>query len=466
MSEEHLPYIQITQLNEFVIKFPKEYDCDLNDLHQIFGKSKVSNLIPALNLLRLIDYNKRERKISLSELGRQYRIALVTDNETEASNMLKNIVKDIDSMNFIRKLLEAKHSLTSEEIGKQLAFKYSKNWKNPSSFKIYGSSVASILGFCNFGIYSRGILRKGIKLSVGDEKPVLPSASFNVIFKITRKIFSLKETDLDTLTNEFGRRVSSDLSPCVELGLVERTASKRYHITTKGEKLVYEMNQENIPENWREILQASKYWRYISLLEGKEITTSILGDFLNKNIGGKWGSQNTAKTYAKKFLTWLNNASLIEKIEQGRYLFKDIEPIRKEISDIKSREELNKTFIESSPQIKEINVSDAFKGRKLPGLKSIDFKQEVKYFRNDLYELGKSVGVIQSSSSKDDVDQINKAVKIIIEFCSLNEFFKELLDLFNDHFELFQELKDTRIFLSDIKLLEKKLEIYALKKTN
>lgn len=447
-KEETLPYIQITQINDFIKKFPKT-KIKLDDLHQIFGKSKVSNLVPTLELLNLIDYNKRERIISLSEFGRKYRTSLITDSLDDAANILIPKIEKIESMKYIRNLLDAKDILTSEEIGKQLAFKYSKNWTNPRSFKIYGAAIASVLGFCNFGTYSRGVLRKGVKMSINERKPVLPSASFNKIFKITRAVFNLKKVDLETLINEFGKRVSSDLAPCIELGLVERVAPKLYQITPKGEELVYEMNQEFTHENWQQILYDSNYWRYISLLEGKEISTSILGDFLNKHLGGKWSSKNTAITYAKKFLTWLNNASLLEKIGQGKYLLKTTYLHKEESEKTLVKKELEEKIVDTASQNMEIKTETLIRQTKLSEPKS--------QLNLRLFHLGKSIGVIKSSSSK-DLDEVSQAVKFIMNFCKKNQLFMELIELFEEHLELFQEIKDPRIFFPDINLLEKKLE--------
>ena len=257
----------------------------------------------------------------MSNLGRKYRIALKTKNNQEAGKILTPIVMNLEFMKMIQNILERKKLLTNDEIGKELAYKYSKDWST-ASMKMYGGAVGSILGFCGIGVYSRGVLRKSAKYLINKEKPIFPSTGFNKIFKITRKIYNNKETNLDELEKDFGKTISNDLGPCIELGLIKRVAPKVYIITKKGSELANIFNEDKIQDNWRRILLESKYGEYIMELQGRKITIPILGEFLNNKLGGNWKSKETANTYAKKFNTWLNEADFLEKMGQGKYLVK------------------------------------------------------------------------------------------------------------------------------------------------
>ncbi len=466
MTKSIIPYVQITVINDFIRNFPKERNCDLNDLHQFFGESKVSNLMPTLILLQFVDYNRKERKVELSEFGKKYRIALVTNSENDASKMLKTKVETIELMKFILSLLEVKKILSSEEIGKQIAYKYNKTWTNKKTYGLYGSAIASIIGFCKLGFYSRGVLRKEKEMNNETQKPALPSASFNSIFKVTKKIYDLKETDLDALTNDFGKRIGSTLTVCVELGLIERIAPKVYKITNKGDNLVDPFNDEEITKNWKGILLESKYWRYILYLQNKEIKTSTLGDFLNKHLGGHWKSQNTAITYSKKFMTWLKNASIVQKSGNGLYIVnlsqEEINGSEKKLGLEKKKKEIIFKDLRKETQIeKNIPINSLVKltlnsNNTNTGLR---IQSPIDPFS---YKLGKEIGNLQMNLGEDS-EHLSNIIKMVMDKCKEYDQFGDIYELFKDNLKLYQEIMDSRIFFPTIKLLEKKIGIQKQK---
>lgn len=405
------------QIKKFILEMPKE-TCNIEDLVAKSGRSSVANALPTLTLLKLIEYNKREKKVFLTEEGRKFRIALITEDYERDREVIKSIIDALDLFIFIKELLKRKGSLTIEEIGKEIAFKYNKTWRNLVTYRAYGAACASILGFVGYGIYERGVLRKG-DISVEKEKKLpSPYLSLNKILKILREIGD-EEADLHTLskrlnTNE--NRLGSELSVCVELGVIERLAPRKFILTKKGEKLIDPLNAHRKSEIWKEILFKSRYRKIIALLNNREFDFDELGKILQHHFGGKWREEKTINTFAKKFLNWLKEADLLEE-EEGKY---------KLIEEIESPKE---------PIKKKISPRVAFM---------------------DYYFIGKSVGIISASNN---FDEINKAVSNLISICKQNEVLVDVTELLEQHLKLFREMKlsDERIFLPDIKLLEKRL---------
>lgn len=453
MKKITLPYVRIGLIIAFIKKFPQEDVCELDDIYALFGKSKISNLLPTLQLLELVDYDKKLKTIKLSDLGLKFRTAIITNDDSLAGKLIKSEIEEKDPFKFVSNLLITKNVLTSEEIGKQLAFKFSKKWDNPLTFKAYGSAIASILSYIGDGIYSRGVLRlEGQKIK-SEKKLILPSCSFNTIFKIVEYISKVKEVNLSTLINDLGKRVYTEIGVIIELGLVEKIAPKQYYIKEKGYRLVDPFNLEYRPEIWRQTLFESDYRDLIIKLKDKEFTTPDLGTFLNRHIGGKWTSELTIKTYGKKFLSWLKEAKLIETISKGKYRATIGNNFSKEKTNLNSelrKEEVLKTKEEPHFYITEDNKNDVkIQEDFFNGFQSK--KGNIGFFK-----LGKQIGII-TSSNKEESEKIINAVKELIQLCEKYEYLKDVNILIKDHLQLYKEIKDNRLFFSDIKLLERKL---------
>jgi len=417
MNDAPLPYIRMDQIKKFILEMPKE-TCNIEDLVAKFGRSSVANALPTLTLLKLIEYNKKEKKVSLTEEGRKFRVALISEDYKKAREIIKSIIDELELFIFIKGLLERKGSLTIEEIGKEIAFKYNKMWRNPVTYRAYGSACASILGFVGYGIYERGVLRRG-EISVEKEKKLpSPYLSLNKIIKILKEIGN-EEVDLHTLSkrlNTHENRLGAELSVCVELGVIERLAPGKFILTKKGEKLIDPLNTHRKSEIWKEILLKSRYRRIIALLSNKEFDFNELGKILQHHFGGKWREEKTINTFAKKFLNWLRGAGILEE-EDGKYkLVGEIEPLEEHVKE---------------------KIS--------PGVAFIDY-----------YSIGKSVGIISASNNFDEID---KAVSSLISICKQDVALADVTELLEQHLKLFREMKlsDGRIFLPDIKLLEKRL---------
>jgi len=446
MTEQTLPYARIGQIINFVEKFPKKNRCDIEELIEIFGKSNLYNFLPTLELLELINYNKKEKTVKLSNPGLKVRDDLSTNKPSQVSKVFKSIIENKEPFRMVIKLLDRKEVLRTDEIGKQLAFQYNKKWKNPVTFKAYGSSIAGIIAFSGFGYYSKGIISlKRKSLISNKQKPNFPSCSFNTIVKITTFISKIKEADLPTLKLELGNRVSNEIGVCVELGVIEKLAPNLYGITEKGFELVSSFNEIPRDQIWREILCESKYGNLIPKLQDKVINSSKLGEFLNRYLEGHWKTENTIKDYGKRFMTWLRGAKLLEKISNGEYRvlkFVDKSPPPADISTVQ-----DEIFPEKDSIIQE-QVKNTSK----------DGVDDLKVLTNrDFYNIGLLFGLIYDNNEKIEIvkKNLNKVISI---FEKIDEV-KDIIKLLEDHLELYEDIKDSRIFIPDLKLLEKKIGI-------
>ncbi len=428
MDDVIIPYARIDQIKKFLMEIPKE-TCSLDELADKFGRSSLRNILPTLEILKLIEYDKKGKRISLSEIGRKVRVALITEDYEKAREILKSIVDDIELFRFVKGLLDRKGKLSSEEIGKELAFRYNKVWRNPATYRAYGSACASILGFVGYGIYERGILRKRGLTARKEKKLPSPYPSFGKILKILRELKS-GEAELGELSRRLKtkkNRLGAELSVCVELGLVERLSPGKFILTTNGEKLIDPLNKPRQKEIWRKILLGSGYSRIIKLLLEKEVFDfEELGEILRHHFGGKWREQKTVNTFTKRFLNWLKEAEILEEVD-GKYRLK-LELVKGEF------ENEEQTAYGKESYTTRVVIS------------------------TDYYLLGKSVGIAIASN---DRNKIEDAVSFLVQFCKEVEEFAEVAELLEEHLKIFKELKlpDGRIFIPDINMLERRLGV-------
>lgn len=421
MSKIVIPYIGIEQIKKFIREMPKEAS-KLEDLINKFGQSNVANALPTLKLLKLVNYDKKEKIVSLSEIGRRFRTAIISGDYIRAREILKQVVDEIEIFSFIRGLLERRGSLSSKEIGREIAFKYGKSWKDSRTYNAYGAACGSILGFVGYGIYEKGVLRREGPPIRKEKKLPSPYLTFDKILRILEEI-GYEEMDLHTLSRNLKtsiNRLGSELSVCVELGVIERVAPGKFILTKKGERLIDPLNKSRRSEIWREILLNSRYRKIINLLKESEFNKEELGKILKHHLGGKWREEKTITTFAKKFWNWLKSADLLESTDSGKF---------------KIREQLKISSTLPRKVIIPIGITTY-----------------------DLYFLGKDIGIILSSKN---AREIERAVEEIISICKYDKELQDIVTLLDEHLKLFKEMKldDGRIFIPDIKLLEKRLGV-------
>ena len=420
MKKVILPYVGMEQIKRFILDMPRETST-MDELANRFGLSTVRNILPTLILLKLAEYNRKEQKVSLSENGRKFRVALINEDYKKAREIIKNTVDEIELFVFVRGLLERKGSLDIKAIGEELAFKYNKVWNNPRTYATYGAACASILSFAGYGIYERGILRKGESVLKKEKKLPSPYLSVNKMIRIIENIGN-GVVDIHTLSERLKtnkNRIGSELSVCVELGLIERVSPGKFKVTIKGKRLIDPLNTHNRNRIWREILLESRYNKIIDLLKNEEFDLERLADILQHHFGGDWKEDNTKISFAKRFLNWLKEANLLKETN-GKYKLIDFEIPKEKIS-------------------KKISV----------GIPLMDY-----------YTLGKSVGIVMASS---DSMMIEVAISKLIDVCSQDESLLDITELLKQHLEIFRDMKlsDGRIFIPDINLLEKRLGLVS-----
>lgn len=417
MKKERIPYARMGQIINFVKKVSGE-KIGIEEIEGRFGRSAFWNILPSLQLLELVEYDKKSKTTRLTDLGRKFRSALITDDVKSASNVLRNSVGKAPALSFIKDLLERKGSISTLDIGRELAFKFNKKWDNVLTYKAHGAACASILGFVGYGIYDRGILRKSeIKIEKTEITP--PYAGFKKIVKIVDTVSTFGEVDIHLLSKKLKTkegRLSPEIKNCIDLGFLQRPAPGKVAITQQGRELVDPLNKNRISEIFRDALLSSEFGEIIgSLTRGG--TVDDLGRILKHQIGGKWLESTTVTAYGKKFHNWLNSAGLLEETGKGKY---------KVASEI-VRERIKKP-------------------ERVRFLSSIDF-----------YELGKSVGIILSP--KNEFEKVKGAAKKLIELCKQEKSLSMIANLLDEHYKLFLDLKDSRIFHADIKLIERALGV-------
>jgi hypothetical protein len=417
MKKETIPYARMDQIINFVKKVSGE-KISIEEIGGRFGRSAFWNVLPSLQLLELAEYDRKSKTVKFTDLGRKFRSALITDDLKSASDVIRNSVDKAPALSFVKALLERKGSISILDIGRELAFKFNKKWDNILTYKAHGAACASILGFVGYGIYDPGILRKSeIKIEKTEITP--PYTGFKKIVRIVDTVSTFGEVDIHLLSKKLGTkkgRLSQEIRNCIDLGFLQRPAPGKVAITQQGRELVDPLNKNRISEIFRDALLSSKFGEIIGSLT-QAFTVDDLGRILKHQIGGKWLESATVKTYGKKFYNWLNSAELLKEAGKEKYRVAS-EIVRERIK----------------------------KPEKVRFLSSIDF-----------YELGKSVGIILSP--KNEFEKVKKAAKRLIELCRQEKSLSTMANILDEHYKLFLDLKDSRIFHADIRLIERALGV-------
>jgi len=349
------------------------------------------------------------------------------NNDDKSREILKAIVNKIDYIVEIRQWLEQKGKLKIEDIGNQLALKFDQKWENPLTVKAYGAAISSIIDFIGDASYRTGTLFLK-KAEYPAESIPVPDVHINKILGILKALFpdgiDLHELSEKIMTSE--KRLSSEVLPCLELGLVERPTRGFYRLTDSGKSILRPASTEqNKKTIFRERLLKSRYIKTLGELTD-EITVEKMGEILKHSLSRGW-TDETSRTFGSKFISWLIYAGIAEK--KGRkYIITD-------------RKSLGTTY--------EIPLDEKVGTIQKPPIKSID---PISY-----YLLGKSIGQISNPNSSKEI--VTEAVSNIIAFCREDYRLKDVLEGWKEDYELYPDLNNPRIFLRDIKALEKAMGV-------
>ena len=118
MESITIPYVRIGQIIEFIVSMPTS-EISLNDIinNANLRKSQIRNIIPSLIALGLVEKNKR--KIRLTEIGKNLRVNIKTNNEKESKNIIKNLTQKVEPLSYIVELLNKEQKLSIEQIGRE-----------------------------------------------------------------------------------------------------------------------------------------------------------------------------------------------------------------------------------------------------------------------------------------------------------------------------------------------------------
>jgi DNA-binding MarR family transcriptional regulator len=368
-----------------------------------------------LVLLGLCSYDRKNKIVRLTDEGEKFRSLLITNDEKRAAEIIRPYVEKSEALSFVKMFLERKGRLSVLEIGRELAFKFNKKWDNVLTYKAYGAACASILGFVGYGTYSRGILRK-TEVKITEVKITPPYAGFKKIFEIVKLVSTYGEVDIHILAERLNTkegRLSVEIANCIELGFLERSVPGRVSITPLGRELVNPLNKSKISEIFRESLLHSDFRKIISQLTNKTFNSKDLGEVLKHQLSARWLDEKTIISFGKKFSNWLKSANLLEETKEGSYRLLD----------------------------------NAIK-------KEVEKPLEIPLSVTDYYKLGKAIGTILSSN---DFEEIKQAAVFLIGFCKQDKNLSSITEIIEEHYKLFLDLKDSRIFRADIKLIERVL---------
>lgn len=430
MKKVDLPYMRITQVNELLKKLsPSFIDKEAissTEISKAIGvkKGTINNMLTTLKALRMIE---GRGKYNFTNSGKKYIKNLLRNNDDKSREILKTVVNEIDYIVETRQWLEQKGKLKNEDIGNQLALKFDQKWENPLTVKAYGASISSIIDFIGDASYRTGSLFLK-KAEYPAESIPVPDVHINKVFKILTALFP-DGGDFHGLSEKIEiseKRLSSEILPCLELGLVERPTRGFYRLTDSGKSMISPVSTEqNKKTIFQERLLKSRYSKTLRELTD-EITVEKMGEILKYSMNRGWTSQ-TSKTFGSKFISWLIYAGVVEK--KGRvYIITD-------------RKSLGTTY--------ETPFDDKVDTRQRSPIKSVD---SISY-----YMLGKSIGQISNPNSSKEV--ITEAVSNIIAFCREDHRLKDALEGWKEDYELYSDLNDPRIFLRDIKALEKAMGV-------
>ncbi len=432
-----LPYIRIRKINELIKEIPIDFIKPENDfrvkelstLLQI-SKSSASNFIVSLKALGFIEGKKKFR---FTKLGEKYAKLIIRGQESEAREILREHIKNFGYFQIVLQKLKVRGKLTIEEIGNILALHYDKAWKDVATVKNYGASVASVLDFIGFGIYRDGALLAVNEKVKEETEFVAPDVNVKKIFSILKALYP-SGSDIHTLSQRLETkegRLSVELGCCILLGLVKRSAKGYYEVTEYGKELIDPLVVEN--EKKRKfrlaILKSPSRIILVRLLEKNKtvgLTVKDICELLEYEFRKNW-NEKTKQSYAKKFIDWLKFSEILLREKGGYQLKVDL-----------LKEELSKTL---NTEATEESLS-----------KSVSKSDLIKY-----YLLGKSIGQIIGKTQEIDIDEI---VGNILMFCREEEF-EDLAEDWKSDYQLFKEIGDCRIFLRDIRMLEKVLGVMS-----
>jgi hypothetical protein len=430
-----IPYATMSQVIEMLEKmYPKNMSETELSVFSGMSNSAISNITPTITALGLIE--KKKDKISFTEDGLSFVKALKTTNENKMRKIIRKNIEGNPVFEFVIRLLQKHEILRNQEIGERLSIEFNRNWSHPQTFGRYGTCVADIVSFAGFGYYSDGILSlKEIRKRERISKMTIPDVYVRKIKEICDKlrISAGSLSELSEILNTNEKRLATELANCVALGLINR-GENIYILSKKGNEFVNPMfSEEKKKMLFRECLLRSEYSKIIyELAKSKEeFKTEDIGSLLVFKLRRDW-NETTKKTISKKFIDWLVYGEIANKVERGHY----------EISR-GFLEEVNEVF-ETEERITEGKYPEFQKDR-----------EETIVETSKIFQIGKLLERIKVKI--DDNMKFEKEILELLSLCDSIPQLENISSLIKSHYEIYKEIKEKRILLPDLELIDKKL---------
>jgi len=392
------------------------------------GLSNLNNVTPTLTILGLGEVRKGILKLTPD--GLVCADAFLHNDHEKAKVVFKKNIEKSEALLFTKSLLEIRSTISGDEIGNALSDRFNKDWKSLQTIRNFGNSCASIIAFAGFGYYGEGILSNKPPTIKVTSSFYSPSIGYNPMMNLLKSLHGFERVNIKDIIKKLQANEATlytDLTICTILNLVEKETAKTYKLTDNGRQLIDPtISEENKTRLFRKCLLSSQYGEIIKKLaeskQGRNYSEigSVLSFFMKKD----WSEKSTLP-FVKKFLTWLNNAGLTEKIKPG--IYKII------IDDDEQLETTNKT-------LEEQYVENPVK------LKSV-------------YEIGRSIGALESIMlDVDKTEFFNEKLAILKGLLEEHEDIKMTLDMLGNNFQVATDTKNPTVYQSNVDFVRNKVK--------
>ncbi len=427
-----VPYVNIERIMEILKIMYKNNmkEQSLKNLAKLLecGLSNLSNVTPTLGILGLGEVQKGILKLTPD--GLVCADAFLHNDFEKAKIVLKRNIDHSEPLLFTKSLLESRSTISSDEIGNALSERFNKNWRSLQTIRNFGISCASIVAFAGFGYYNDGVLSNRPPSIQVTSTFYPPTIGYNSMINLLKSLHGFERVNIKDIakkiqTNE--PNLYTNLTICTILDLVERETTKTYKLTDNGSQLIDPtISEENKIRVFRKCLLNSQYGEIIEKLSESEQgrNYSKIGDVLSFFMRKDW-SEKSKLSIVKKFITWLNNACLTEKIKPGIY---------KIIIDKDEKLEITNKPSEEQSSENQVNLES-------------------------IYEIGRSVGALESIML--DIDKtkfFNEKLTIFKGLLEEHEDLKMTLDMLGNNFQIATDTKNPAVYQANVDFVRNKVK--------
>lgn len=427
-----IPYVSIDRIIDLLTFMRKRGDKEksLSDICTLLGwkKSNLNNITPSIGLLGLGEAKKGKLIISMD--GLDFSDALVANDKEKAKQIIKRNINNSNALKFTRSLLESRSSISASEIGRALSDRFKKKWDKLQTYRYFGNACASILAYAGIGHYYDGVLSLKPPTIKVTSTFYAPSIGYNPMLNLLRSLHSFDRATLSDIAKNLKateQNLSSEVTVCTILKLVEKETAKTYHLTNEGRQLIDPtISDETKTKLFRKCLLKSQYGEIIQKLaeSDKEHNYREIGDILSFLMKRDW-TDKTKLSFSKKFVTWLNHAGLTDKIKPGIYKIK-VDELEKSKTDELMGEEQDKE--------KRVDV-------------------------NSIYETGRAIGALESIIL--DVNKtkfFNEKLTVLKGLIEEYEDLKMTLDMLGNNFEIAINTNNPTVYQSNVDFVRNKVK--------